>query len=93
MSTATLANNAKNVPLLTSLYNIQYPNCRIGMFSLREPFKNMNIESLPINNTPITNGNLNAMDPQPSNLNINKSIIIIASLIGTIYFNFSTQSR
>jgi hypothetical protein len=45
MATTTVpVNNVKNTP---SLYNIQYPNCRRGMFSLREPFKDMSTAFLP----------------------------------------------
>ena len=36
MTTSELVNNAA-----PSMFNIQYPNCTRGMFSLREPFKNM----------------------------------------------------
>jgi hypothetical protein len=41
--------------LPSSLYNIQYPNCQRGMFSLREPFKDMSTAVIPTRDlTPAT---------------------------------------
>ncbi|CAF5124962.1 unnamed protein product, partial [Rotaria magnacalcarata] len=37
---AALVHGVETSPILPSLFNIRYPNCRTGMFSLREPFQN-----------------------------------------------------
>jgi hypothetical protein len=47
MTTTTTENDVKNTILPPSLYNIQYPNCGRGMFSLRQPFKDMNTAIIP----------------------------------------------
>jgi len=46
-TTTALVNNDESSFLPSSLFNIQYPNCRRGMFSLREPFKDMQPEVFP----------------------------------------------
>jgi hypothetical protein len=49
MATTTTApvDDVESSFLPSSLYNIQYPNCQRGMFSLREPFKDMSTAVLP----------------------------------------------
>ena len=47
MATTTTVNDVKNTIPPPSLYNIQYPNCVRGMFSLRPPFKDMNTAIVP----------------------------------------------
>ncbi len=47
MTTTVPVNNVENSVFPSSLYNIQYPNCSRGMFSLRKPFKDMETGILP----------------------------------------------
>jgi len=55
---------SSSLPLL-SVYNIQYPNSRTGMFSLREPFKNFNIDQNQQQEQPIYTRNSTPNVVQP----------------------------
>lgn len=48
-----------------SMFNIQYPNCQRGMFSLRQPFKDMGSESLPMEQRPASLRNVTPAAVQP----------------------------
>jgi hypothetical protein len=68
MTTTTAVNDVEN-SLPPSLFNIQYPNCRRGMFSLREPFKNMNSDILPTEKRQASTRKLTPEAVQPTYLN------------------------
>ena len=72
MTTTTAAaapvNDVASSVLPASLFNIQYPNCRTGMFSLREPFKDIKSEPLPSETRKVTPAVV-----QPTDLNTNQS--------------------
>jgi len=76
-----------------SLYNIQYENSRTGMFSLREPYKNLYIYQSPQQQQqqeeepPIYTRNLTPNVVHPKYLHVDQSIFFIF-----IYLNFSLKS-
>lgn len=49
-----------------SMFNIQYPNCQRGMFSLRQPFKDMKTDILPTEQRPPSIRNLTPAAVQPT---------------------------
>ena len=51
-----------------SFFNIQYPNCGRGMFSLRQPFKDMKTEELLTEPRPVSIRNLTPAAIQPMGL-------------------------
>ncbi len=57
--------------LTPSLFNIQYPNCRRGMFSLREPFKNVPTENIPTEQRQESARRATPPVEEPNNLNTN----------------------
>jgi hypothetical protein len=68
---------SSSLPLL-SVYNIQYPNSRTGMFSLREPFKNFNIDQnqQQEQEQPIYTRNLTPNVVHPKYLHVDQSIFL-----------------
>ncbi|CAF2856839.1 unnamed protein product [Rotaria sp. Silwood2] len=84
MTTTTLVNDAETSRLPPSLFNIQYPNCRTGMFSLREPFQNVKTEFVPIEQRQLLNGNLTPTGLQPTNLNANQGYYLFFLLFESL---------
>ena len=62
MTTTNAAANA----IENSMFNIQYPNCQRGMYSLRQPFKDMKTDILPVEPRPATIRNLTPAAVQPT---------------------------
>ncbi|CAF1040620.1 unnamed protein product [Rotaria sp. Silwood1] len=75
-TTTTLVNAAETSPVSPSLFNIQYPNCRRGMFSLREPFQNVKTEFVPTEKKQLSNETLTTPGLQPTNFNANQVPLI-----------------
>lgn len=61
MTTKAAATDANE----NSFYNIQYPNCGRGMFSLRQPFKDMKSEELLSEPRPVSIRNVTPAAVQP----------------------------
>lgn len=82
-TTATqLVKNIEEQLVLSSLFNIQYPNCRRGMFSLRKPFQNVNTELLPGKQEPLPTNNFIETSQQPTHLYTDQS-----------YYSFSIVNK
>ncbi|CAF2132092.1 unnamed protein product [Rotaria magnacalcarata] len=69
---AALVHDVETSPILPSLFNIRYPNCRTGMFSLREPFQNVRTEFFPIENRQLSTEKLTESNQQPTDFNYNQ---------------------
>ncbi|CAF1081057.1 unnamed protein product [Rotaria sordida] len=76
MTTKSLVNDVETSLFPPSLFNIQYPNCRTGMFSLRKPFQNVKTEFVPIEKRPLSNRNLTTPSLQPTNYTANQVPLI-----------------
>ncbi|CAF3263759.1 unnamed protein product [Rotaria socialis] len=72
MTTAALVHDIETAPSLPSLFNIRYPNCRTGMFSLREPFQNVRAEFFPIEHRQLSTEKLAELNQQPTDFNYNQ---------------------
>jgi hypothetical protein len=80
MTTTTTSNDVES-SLIPSLFNIQYPNCRTGMFSLREPFKDMPTATLPTENQQITTRTLTPAVVQPTPLIVDRGLLFTSFII------------
>jgi hypothetical protein len=66
-----------------SLFNIQYPNSRTGMFSLRAPFKGFYTDQIQ---EPILTRNVTPIVVQPKYLHIDQSKFLLIKFLMTIFF-------